>query len=226
MSGGEAGRGTGGQQTPPPPALFTFDIFGTVLDWRRGLSEAVAACGRPLESGEFDAVVDAQARLEAESFRPYKEITADSLVAVLGMDRADAERVGREVGGWPPYSDSAEALRRLQRVAPCVAMTNSDRDHGEGVQARLGFRLAHWLCAEDLGLYKPDPRFWQRVAGQLGRPLDRSWWHVSAYADYDLDVARSLGLTTVFVRRPHARPGEADVAVDDLAALARLVEAG
>jgi hypothetical protein len=49
---------------------------------------------------------------------------------------------------------------------------------------------------------------------------------VSAYADYDLRTARELGLTCVFVQRPHSRPGTADVSVPDLAALADLVEAG
>jgi hypothetical protein len=48
---------------------------------------------------------------------------------------------------------------------------------------------------------------------------------VSAYADYDLRTARELGLTCVLVRRPHSRPGDADVTVPDLAALADLVEA-
>jgi hypothetical protein len=27
---------------PPPPQLFTFDIFGTVVDWRRGMAEEAA----------------------------------------------------------------------------------------------------------------------------------------------------------------------------------------
>jgi hypothetical protein len=58
----------------------------------------------------------------------------------------------------------------------------------------------------------------------MGRPFDRSWWHVSAYADYDLRTARELGLTCVFVQRPHSRSGAADVTVPDLTALAEIVE--
>ena len=53
-----------------------------------------------------------------------------------------------------------------------------------------------------------------------------AWWHVSAYADYDLVAARKLGLTCVFVGRPHARRGDpalADVVVADLAELAALL---
>lgn len=52
------------------------------------------------------------------------------------------------------------------------------------------------------------------------------WWHVSAYADYDLETAGRLGLTRVFVARPHARPGQADHQVPDLGQLAGLVEQG
>jgi FMN phosphatase YigB (HAD superfamily) len=103
-------------------------------------------------------------------------------------------------------------------------MTNSDRAHGEQAQEQLGFRLADWVCAEDLRLYKPDPAFWRAVGARRGIEPSAAWWHVSAYADYDLDVARSLGLTTVYVERPHARPGPATHAVADLGELAALVE--
>jgi FMN phosphatase YigB (HAD superfamily) len=103
-------------------------------------------------------------------------------------------------------------------------MTNSDRDHGEEVQARLGLRLSAWLCAEEVRRYKPDPRFWRELSARLGVLPGPAWWHVSAYGDYDLGAARALGLTTVFVARPHARPGPADLRVPDLGALADLVE--
>ncbi|MFT3913111.1 MAG: HAD-IA family hydrolase [Anaeromyxobacteraceae bacterium] len=209
-----------------PPALLTFDVFGTVLDWRRGLLTSAAAHGRTLAEAEFDGVVDRQAELErASPFRTYAEITAQSLVEVVGLPPGAADAIGREVGRWPLHPDSGAALARLMRVAPCVAMTNSDRAHGADVRAALGRDLSAWFCAEDVRCYKPDPAFWREVSTRLGVPLDRAWWHVSAYADYDLDVARSLGLTTVLVERPHARPGSADHRVPDLAALAVLLGA-
>ena len=125
--------------------LITFDIFGTVLDWRTGLGADCAAAGRPLDPGDFDRIVDRQAELERGSYLPYAEITRRSLVDVL--------------------------MSRRRGIAP-----------------------------------EPD------------------WWHVSAYADCDLAVAGQLGLTTVFVSRPHARPGPAAHRVADLAELAALSE--
>lgn len=207
------------------PRLITFDIFGTVLDWRRGLTEAVARAGIRLSAEDFDRVIDAQARIESASFRSYAEITRASLIGVLGMGDEAARAIGAGVGRWPLYADSADALRRLRAVAPCAATTNSDRAHGEQVQEGLGFRLDAWICAEEVGVYKPDPRVWHAASARTGVPPGPWWWHVSAYADYDLATARALGLTTVFVARPHARPGSADVAVANLTELAARVEA-
>ncbi|MFL5262335.1 MAG: HAD-IA family hydrolase [Anaeromyxobacteraceae bacterium] len=208
----------------PSARLLTFDVFGTVIDWRRGLREALAAQDVSLDDAAFDRVVDRQGELEQEvPFRKYREITRLSLQDVLGLDAAKADAVGAEVGAWPTYPESAAALRRMMTVAPCVATTNSDRAHGEQAQERLGFRLSGWICAEDVGCYKPDPKVWREAAARLGAELGPAWWHVSAYADYDLAVANALGLTTVYVARPHARPGAATLRVNDLAELATRV---
>lgn len=209
----------------PRPVLLTFDVFGTILDWRRGTLQAVARAGGALPEARFDEVVDAQGRLErATPGRAYREIVAESLVEIAGVVPAVAAEIGAAAGTWPLFPDSAAALARLQRVVPCAAMTNSDRAHGEQVQAQLGFRLSDWICAEDLRIYKPDIRVWRLAADRLGARPGSHWWHVSAYGDYDLEAAERMGLACVYVARPHARPGPADVPVRDLAQLADVAE--
>jgi 2-haloalkanoic acid dehalogenase type II len=204
------------------PRLFTFDVFGTIVDWRAGLRKALGS--RPLSDADFDRLIDVQGNLEQGPFRRYAEIVAESLVRVLSLSGAEAGRIGAEAGTWPLFPDSVQALRRLARIAPCAATTNSDRAHGEDVQRALGHRLDGWICAEDVRAYKPDRRVWEVARERMKATYGRDWWHVSAYADYDLRTAQDLGLTRIFVQRPHARPGEADHAVPDLAALADLAE--
>jgi 2-haloalkanoic acid dehalogenase type II len=211
------------------PLFLTFDIFGTVLDWRSGLG---------LSDDLFERVVDRQAALEQGRFRSYAEIVAQSLVDAAGMNAVAAAATGANAGRWPLFADSREALQRLRKVAPCVAMTNSDSEHGAQVRGQLagsgaaeppdgsGSPLDGWVCAEDVRLYKPDPAFWRAVAERHRFEPGPRWWHVSAYADYDLRTARSLGLTTVFVRRPHSRAGSADLEVRDLAELAERLSGG
>jgi 2-haloalkanoic acid dehalogenase type II len=201
-------------------ALLTFDFFGTVLDWRRGLREALSG---ELSDEDFDRIMDRQGELEQERFRPYAEIVAQSLVDELGLDAQEAARIGAGAGRWPLFADSTEALRRLRAVAPCAAITNSDLAHRAQIEAQLGFALDGWICAEEVRAYKPDQEMWRAASRRMGVPFGRDWWHVSAYADYDHSTARALGLTCVFVQRPHLRRGPADVDVEDLSALAGLV---
>ena len=203
------------------PALFTFDIFGTVVDWRGGLLRDVPA----LREADFDGVIDLQGRLEREDpSRPYREVVARSLEA-FGVSAARAHEVGANVGRWPLFPDAREGMKRLEAIAPCVAMTNSDHAHGRQVQEQLGFELSGWLCAEETRVYKPDPAFWELVGRARAVAPGPRWWHVSAYADYDLEVASRLGLTTVFVERPHARKGKAAHSVKDLVELAERLNA-
>lgn len=209
---------------PPAPELLTFDIFGTVLDWRTGLLEACRRAGDEVLLEEFDDIIDVQAELESEAFQPYAAITAQSLVEVLDFPADVAAEIGAGAGTWPLYPDSREALRQLLTVAPCAAMTNSDRRHGEQVRDQLGFPLTHWFCAEDLGLYKPARGFWDAVAAETTMPFGPAWWHVSAYADYDVETAAAVGLTTVFVRRPHCRLGPATLEVGSLIELVALAK--
>ena len=196
---------------PPRPRLLTFDVFGTLLDWRTGLAADVArAGGIVLDPVRFDRVIDAQAVLEQSAFRSYAEITATSLIQVLGLDPRAAHGIGDHVGEWPLYPDTAAALARLARVAPCAATTNSDRAHRPQVEAQLRMSLAHWICAEDVGAYKPDPRVWHAAAERAGVSPGPAWWHVSAYADYDLATtvrsdSRRVRRATARARR-HARP--------------------
>lgn len=202
------------------PHLLTFDIFGTVLDWRRGLRESLRRHGAELRDPDFDRVIDAQATIEQGPFRSYAAVVASSLVRALGVPPLTARAIGAEAGTWPLYPDSREALRRLRQFAPCVATTNSDEKHARQAQRGLGFDLDGWITAESVRCYKPDPAFWRHAAARRGVRFDRRWWHVSAYADYDLATARRLGLTCVYVARPHARFGPADLHVRDLAELA------
>ena len=207
-----------------PPALLTFDIFGTVIDWRRGLRESLRRHGTRLTDPEFDHVIDFQAELEAGRYRSYASIVTLSLVHVLGIPSEVARSIAGEVGSWPLYPDARAGLGRLMRIAPCVASTNSDEAHGRQMQRELGFDLTGWICSEEIRTYKPDPAVWAHVASRRGARFGREWWHVSAYADYDLETARRLGLTCVFVSRPHAHLGRADLYVRDLHELARRVE--
>lgn len=207
----------------PAPQLLTFDVFGTLIDWRAGLTQDLAEHHVPLDEPRWESILADQEAAERRSFSSYADITTWSLVRRLGLPRPTAAAIARNLGRWPLFADSAAALRQLLARVPCVALTNSDREHGVQAQKQLGFPLAAWICAQDVRVYKPDPAFWRAAGERLHVSPGKHWWHVSAYADYDLATASALGLTTVLVRRPHCRPGAADLEADNLLKLAQRI---
>src|SRR5262245_24549003 len=132
------------------PTLLTFDVFGTIIDWRSGLRSDLTALGRELTDSDFERVLAAQEADESGPFRTYREITAASLIDTLDLAPVAADTIGQNVGRWPLFPEARAALKELLALAPCVAMTNSDRAHGEQVQEQLGFRLSDWVCAEEV----------------------------------------------------------------------------
>ena len=181
------------------PSLLTFDIFGTVLDWRAGLGDR-----------DFDRLVDVQGELEQGRFRPYAEIVAESLVRVRRIDVVSAARMGAEVGTWPLFPDSREALRRMQHTAKLAATTNSDRAHGEQVQAQLGFRFDAWICAEEVRAYKPDRRIWEAASRKLDhlKRVRLLWQHPAGHDQIrpvDVGVLQLLGIPVDQTTMPRRR---------------------
>jgi FMN phosphatase YigB (HAD superfamily) len=75
------------------PQLITFDIFGTVLDWRRGLTANLAARGCAISTTDFDRVIDRQGALEQlRPLRSYRDITAATCCASLSTTRSTRRR--------------------------------------------------------------------------------------------------------------------------------------
>src|SRR4051794_26556176 len=96
-------RGVVNQENAMRPILLTFDVFGTLIDWRAGLAAALAERNHRLDDKDFERVLAAQEADEAGQFRTYTEITAASLKRALGLSAAEADEIAQGIGMWPLY---------------------------------------------------------------------------------------------------------------------------
>lgn len=224
-----------------------FDVFGTVVDWRRGVAEAV----RPAFEAKQIALApelfaDAWRREYQPGMEPIRSgqrgYTALDILHRENLDRALAASGLAEAfsagerdamnAAWeklPPWPDAAEGVRQIRSamlVAPCsngsiALMVRLARFAGLSWDAILGAEIA--------GTYKPEPAVYLRSAAALGA-LPHEVVMVAAH-NGDLAAARAAGLATAFVPRPTEHgPGQAtdlepseewDFAAPDLPALAR-----
>ncbi len=221
---------------------MTFDCYGTLIDWEKGLLDALrpfAARATP-PTPDTDALLERYARYEASlergPFMAYKLVMRGCLAGMaseLGFPIRPGEEdaLSRSIKDWPAFPDTADAMRRLKsRFRLCVC-SNIDRDLFEGSRPKLGVDLDGLVTAEDVRSYKPAPGHFERAPQALGVPKERIL-HVAQSLYHDIAPARELGYATVWVNRQRGRWGatprvmadvRADVEVDSMAALAEVV---
>jgi len=198
----------------------TFDCYGTLIDWERGILAALRPWADRAIPGATDAdLLAAFARAEpaverANPAAPYRDILR---LVHSEMARAfetppapiDAEAFANSVPDWPAFPDSPEALRLLKDRYILIIVSNVDAASFEGSQRRLGVEFDAVVTAEIVGAYKPDRAMFEaawKAAGDLGVPKDRIL-HVAQSLYHDHAPAKALGMTTVHVNRPPACPG-------------------
>jgi 2-haloacid dehalogenase len=222
---------------------LSFDCYGTIIDWETGILAALrpvlARHGVELSDAEVLArFARAEAALEAGPHRRYRDVLRGVLRRFgdecrMDVDEAEVEAFAGSVGDWPPFPDSAEALRRLAQRFRLIVLSNIDEDLFAASQRALGVSFDAVFTAERIGSYKPSPRNFEYLIAHAG--VERGQLlHVAQSLFHDIGPARAAGLATVWIRRRAAPDGgggatlpsaaRPDLTLPDLAGLAELAE--
>ena len=195
---------------------LTFDCYGTLIDWERGLLAAfrpvLAAHG--IDAGDDDLLqrfARHEAEAEAGPYLRYRDVLV-SVLRAIGRELV-FEPTAQELGGfsgsvaeWPAFPDSTDALRRLQRRFRLGVITNCDDDLFAASADRLGVRFDWVVTAQQAGSYKPNEANFQLAFERIGLPHERIV-HVAQSLYHDHVPAKRLGLTTVWIDRRGGRGG-------------------
>ena len=234
---------TGGRAVPvaalPPGPLprspwITFDCYGTLVDWRRGLLTALEERVGRLTAARADAVfrgyLRTEMQLETLPYRRYREIMAEAIASAasqegIALSPSDAERIPESIPGWPLFPDTREGLARLRDQGFHTAiLSNIDRDLFDATLRAGGLDVSASVTAEEVGAYKPAPAHWVRFLKGTGAPPEEVW-HAAGSYEHDVSPAARLGFRTALVARyPNTATGPAaKTVVSDLAELAAVV---
>ncbi|MEM8484825.1 MAG: haloacid dehalogenase type II [Bacteroidota bacterium] len=195
---------------------LTFDVFGTVADWRTTLIREAAALGkkRSIEANWVSFADTWRAQYEPSMHRvrtgelPWTNldglhhmIMEDLLekFQISGLQEADKTyltQVWHRLDLWPDVLAGMDALRRQFTVA---ALSNGNVAILTNIAKNADLRWDCILSAELARHYKPDPEVYLTAATHLGLPPEEIMM-VAAHNN-DLQAARAVGFKTAFVYR-------------------------
>ena len=196
---------------------LTFDVFGTVVDWRTG----VVAEGRRLGEvhgidADWEQVADAwrslyvpymnRVRLGELPWTNFDRLHRMSLDQVIddlrseGFDDATREEFTRAWERLPAWPDAQAGLAALGERFTVATLSNGNRAQQQALMRFTGLPFRRLLSAEDFEHYKPDPEVYQGAAAALGLEPRRVMMVAAHKAD--LRAAQAAGLRAAFVERP------------------------
>lgn len=200
--------------------VLTFDVYGTLIDWETGMVDALgpltSQVGRPLSR---DEILEAhafhesttQAQTPAKRYSELLAVVYKRLAEEWGVAVAweDCLAYGRSVGTWPAFADSAGALQYLKRYYKLVILSNVDNASFALSNQRLGVDFDARYTAEDVGSYKPSPRNFDYMLGQLARLgyAKSDILHTAESMFHDHAPANAHGLANCWIYRRHDQQG-------------------
>jgi 2-haloacid dehalogenase len=191
---------------------LTFDIIGTVFDYRDGLAQGVGSLdtkyglnvqGPAFASGSIAGYANGVA---APGWTPpdtiLQNVTA-SLLPIPQLGPKAAQAIQDFFNLWralPPWPDVAAGMQALHNRYTLAVLSNMSIATQTALRAHAGLPFDVLLSAETVKAYKPNPAVYQMAVSSLN--VSPSEILMVAAHNYDLDAAKGQGMRTAFVARP------------------------
>ncbi len=196
---------------------MTFDVFGTVVDWRISIIAEMQELERRTQiPGDWAAFADRWRAGYGPAMRrvrngelPWTKIDdlhrmiLDTLVPEFGLESLneaeldDLNRVWHRLRPWP---DAVVGLSRLRARYVLATLSNGNVALLVNMAKNAGLPWDAVLSAELASAYKPDPKVYLKAADLLGLPPEQVMM-VAAHAG-DLRASADVGFRTAYVPRP------------------------
>ena len=221
---------------------ITFDCYGTLIDWESGIFSAMrpilGAHGKPISDSQLlELYAEFEGAAEQGEYRRYRDVLRSVVVSFgerLGFipSERDIDSLAKSVPQWIPFPDSVAALKSLASRYRLFVISNIDDDLFAATRKRLEVEVEFdgVITAEQARSYKPSINNFEMALKSLCLPKEQVL-HAGQSVFHDVLPARSLGIKTVWVNRPSARPnagaaraaeGAPDLEVKSMSELAAL----
>jgi 2-haloacid dehalogenase len=187
----------------------TFDVYGTLIDWETGVSDAfqkeAERDGFTLDSAEVIRLFhETERQIQAGSYELYAEVLRRTAVAIAKevgwpLEPSRSGFLPDSVARWPPFKETMPVLTKAKKQTQVGLISNID-DKLLGLTRRhipIDYDLV--VTAQQVRSYKPDPAHFTECERRIGGK--KGWVHVAASYYHDVEPCLKKKVPVVWVNR-------------------------
>ena len=187
----------------------TFDVYGTLIDWEKGVTEAFVKeadrDGFALDKGELIPMFHEISReVEGGSYELYAEVlrrTAVEMAKRMGwaLEPSRAGFLPDSVQRWPAFREANPNVVRFIKKFQTGLISNVDDKLLGQTRRHINQDYELVVTAQQVRSYKPDPAHFKEFARRIGGK--KGWVHVASSYYHDVEPCLKDRIPVVWVNR-------------------------
>ncbi len=194
---------------PKEISWVTFDVYGTLIDWEKGVAEAFQKeadrDGFTLDTNELIPLFHEISRdIEGGSYELYAEVlrrTATEIAKRMGwpLEPSRAGFLPDSLHRWPAFRETNPALKKFLKQHKTGLISNVDDKLLGQTRRHIPHDYELVVTAQQVRSYKPDPAHFKEFARRIGGK--KGWVHVANSLYHDVEPCMKDKVPVVWVNR-------------------------
>ena len=196
---------------PSKVNFVTFDVYGTLIDWEKGVFDAfqkeATRDGFTIEDPQevISRFHEYEREIEGGSYELYAEVLRRTAVRVASelswdLEPSRSNFLPNSVPSWPAFRETNAQLERFAKKYELGILSNID-------DKLLGATRRHFrsdfdlvVTAQQVRSYKPDPAHFKECARRI-EGTKRNWVHIASGYPTDVEPCLKSKIPVIWVNR-------------------------
>jgi 2-haloacid dehalogenase len=187
----------------------TFDVYGTLIDWDKGVMEAFKKeadrDGFTLDESQVVPLFHEISReVEGGSYELYAEVLRRTALEMAKrmewpLEPSRSGFLPDSVQRWPAFRESMPALNKAKKKTSIGLISNVDDKLLGHTRRHIALDYDLVVTAQQVRSYKPDPAHFKEAARRIGGK--KGWVHVASSYYHDVEPCLKEKVPVIWVNR-------------------------
>jgi 2-haloacid dehalogenase len=188
---------------------ITFDVYGTLIDWEKGVADAFEKeASRDGFTIDRDQVIslfhEVSREVESGSYELYAEVLRRTALEIAKridwpLESSRSGFLPDSVQRWPAFKETPAQLNKFKKKFNVGLISNVDDKLLGQTRRHIPIDYDLVVTAQQVRSYKPDPAHFKEGARRIGGK--KGWVHIASSLYHDVEPCVKEKIPVVWVNR-------------------------